>query len=161
MALVLTVLPVSAAQAQFWQCVAYARQATGVSIHGNAKTWWNQAAGRYDRGDRPVEGAVMAFAASGGMPLGHVAVVTKIVSDREVLLDHANWSRPGRIEHGVRAVDVSERGDWSTVRVYYAPIGGLGLRTNRVQGFIYPSVPSAPVTYAAASSGAELALLRR
>lgn len=125
----------------YLQCVPFARAESGVEIRGNAKTWWTQAAGTYQRGDEPRAGAVMAFAGTSGMPMGHVAVVKKIVSDREILIDHANWSpiggRRGQIERGVRVVDVSSAGDWSMVRVWYAPIGDLGLRANPVQGFIY------------------------
>ena len=143
-ALALTLLAPAPASAQYWQCVGYARQATGVEIRGNANTWWEQADGRYARGTTPREGAVMAFKANRGMPLGHVAVVTRIVSDREVLLDHANWSRGGRIEHGVRAVDVSDAGDWSAVKVWYGPIGDLGTRINPVAGFIYADQIEAP-----------------
>ncbi len=130
-----------AAARDYLQCVPFARAESGVEIRGNAKTWWAQAAGTYERGDEPRKGAVMAFAGTSGMPLGHVAVVKKIVSDREILIDHANWSpiggRRGQIERNVRVVDVSDRGDWSMVRVWYAPIGDLGLRANPVQGFIY------------------------
>lgn len=130
-----------AAARDYLQCVPFARAESGVEIRGNAKTWWAQAAGTYQRGDEPRAGAVMAFAGTGGMPLGHVAVVKKIVSDREILIDHANWSpingRRGQIERNVRVVDVSNAGDWSMVRVWYAPIGDLGLRANPVQGFIY------------------------
>ena len=125
----------------YLQCVPFARAESGVEIRGNAKTWWSQAAGTYERGDEPRKGAVMAFAGTGGMPMGHVAVVKKIVSDREIRIDHANWSpingRRGQIERNVRVVDVSSDGDWSMVRVWYAPIGDLGLRANPVQGFIY------------------------
>src|SRR3546814_9614460 len=92
-------------------------------------------------GEGPRKGAVMAFAGTRGMPMGHVAVVKKVVSDREILIDHANWSpingRSGQIERDVRVVDVSDAGDWSMVRVWYDPIGELGLRDNPVQGFIY------------------------
>ncbi|UKK86331.1 CHAP domain-containing protein [Sphingopyxis sp. BSN-002] len=130
-----------AAARDYLQCVPFARAESGVEIRGNAKTWWSQAAGTYERGQEPRKGAVMAFAGTGGMPLGHVAVVKKIVSDREILIDHANWSpingRRGQIERNVRVVDVSSAGDWSMVRVWYAPIGDLGLRANPVQGFIY------------------------
>jgi surface antigen len=130
-----------AAARDYLQCVPFARAESGVEIRGNAKTWWSQAAGTYERGEEPRKGAVMAFAGTGSMPLGHVAVVKKIVSDREILIDHANWSpingRRGQIERNVRVVDVSDAGDWSLVRVWYAPIGDLGLRANPVQGFIY------------------------
>lgn len=135
-------LATPAAARGYLQCVPFARAESGVAIHGNAKTWWAQAAGEYDRGQQPREGAVMAFAGTRSMPMGHVAVVEKIVGDREILISHANWSpiggRRGQIERNVRVVDVSDQGDWSLVRVWYAPIGDLGLRANPVQGFIYP-----------------------
>ncbi len=146
LATVLTATP--AAAASYLQCVPFARAESGVEIRGNAGTWWAQAAGQYERGDEPREGAVMAFAGTRAMPIGHVAVVKKIVGDREILIDHANWSpingRRGQIERNVRVVDVSAAGDWSMVRVWYAPIGDLGLRPNPVQGFIYPGTNGSP-----------------
>ena len=124
------------------QCVPYARQISGIEIHGNAHTWWNQAASRYERGQEPRVGAVLAFSASRAMPVGHVAMVSKVVSEREVLLTHANWSYRGGIERNVRAVDVSANNDWSDVRVWYGPTGGLGLRSNPAHGFIYANAPA-------------------
>ena len=123
------------ASAQFWQCVTFARSVSGIQIRGNANTWWSQAAGRYARGQAPRIGAVLAFEATRRMRVGHVAMVSKVVSDREVLLTHANWSRPGRVETDVRAVDVSTAGDWSQVRVWYR--GGMGTSVNPTRGFIY------------------------
>ncbi|MEO9130367.1 MAG: CHAP domain-containing protein [Sphingomonas sp.] len=125
------------AMAQFWQCAPYAREISGIDIHGNANTWWTQAAGHYARGHAPKAGAVLAFASSGRMRLGHVAMVSEVISDREVLLTHANWSRRGGIEHNVRAVDVSEAGDWSLVKVWYGPQGDLGTTSYPTKGFIY------------------------
>ena len=136
MALALTMLPVTPVHAQFWQCVTFARTISAIDIRGNAKTWWSQAAGRYLRDNAPSAGSVMAFKPSSVMPQGHVAVVRQVLSAREVLLDHANWSRPGRVERGVRAIDVSAKGDWSAVRVFYAGAGGLGTRVNALYGFI-------------------------
>ncbi len=136
MALALTMVPVTPVHAQFWQCVTFARAISAIDIRGNAKTWWAQAAGRYLREKLPSAGSVMAFKPSGAMPQGHVAVVRKVVSEREVLLDHANWSRPGKVERSVRAVDVSPNGDWSAVRVFYSGAGGLGTRVNSLYGFI-------------------------
>lgn len=132
-----TAMPAQA-KSSYLQCVPYAREASGIEIRGNAWTWWSQAEGRYERGDAPKVGAVMSFKKTGKNPFGHVAMVSQIVSDREVLLDHANWSRRGGIERGVRAVDVSAAGDWSEVRVWYAPLGDLGTSTYPVNGFIYP-----------------------
>jgi surface antigen len=91
------------------------------------------------------------------MPAGHVAMVSRIVNNREVLLDHANWSYRGGIEHDVRAIDVSPNNDWSDVRVWYGPIHDLGIRSNPAHGFIYPETQrneDAPVQYASfAGSG--------
>ncbi|HYJ51665.1 MAG TPA: CHAP domain-containing protein [Allosphingosinicella sp.] len=123
------------------QCAPYARAQSGIEIHGNAGTWWDQAAGRYRRGSEPQVGAVLAFQPSRAMPIGHVAVVAEIVDDRHVYLNHANWSGPGRIERRALAEDVSENGDWSEVRVWYAPQHSLGLRANRTAGFIYNEAP--------------------
>ncbi len=125
----------------YLQCVPYARERSGVQIYGDALTWWDQAAGRYKRGSRPKPGAVMAFRPYGGMVLGHVATVGKVIDSRTVLLDHANWSpidgRRGQIERGVRAVDVSPANDWSQVRVWYDPLQALGTTAWPVAGFIY------------------------
>jgi surface antigen len=125
------------AKSAYLQCAPYARQVSGVEIHGNAWTWWGQAAGRYERGDVPKVGAVMSFKKTAKNPFGHVAMVSQIVSDREVLLTHANWSRRGGIERNVRAVDVSAAGDWSEVRVWFAPLGDLGTSSYPINGFIY------------------------
>ena len=125
------------AAAQFWQCAPYAREISGIQIRGNANTWWGQAAGRYERGHEPREGAVLAFKATSRMRVGHVAMVSHVVSDREVLLTHANWSRRGRVERNVRAVDVSPNNDWSMVKVWYGPQGGLGTSAYPTSGFIY------------------------
>ncbi len=132
----MTVMPAQAKSA-YLQCVPYAREVSGVKIHGNAWTWWSQAAGRYERGNTPRVGAVMSFKKTSKNPFGHVAMVSQVVSDREVLLSHANWSRRGGIERDVRAVDVSTAGDWSEVRVWFAPLGGLGTSSYPVNGFIY------------------------
>ena len=120
------------------QCVPFARQISGVDIRGNAKTWWHQAEGRYERGNTPREGAVLAMPGHGKMRNGHVATVSKVVGDREILLTHANWSNRGGIERNVRAIDVSDKGDWSRVRVWYASNGDLGTSSYPAYGFIYP-----------------------
>jgi surface antigen len=117
-----------------WWCVPFARMVSGVELRGNAKTWWAQAKGRYARGSDPQVGAVMAFAASGAMPRGHVAVVSEVVSDRELRVVQANWERAMVTLHDL-VVDVSEKGDWSRVRVENSA-GSLG-RVNPVNGFIY------------------------
>jgi surface antigen len=124
------------------QCVPFARAVSGVEIRGDAHTWWGQAAGRYDRGNQPKVGAVLAFKPYAGMRLGHVAAVRRIVDDRTILVSHANWSlidgTRGHIENDVRVVDVSDAGDWSKVRVWFDKLGDLGTTHWPVHGFIYP-----------------------
>lgn len=123
------------------QCVAYARSESGILIFGDALTWWEQAKGQYERGYRPEVGAVMAFAPYGPMKLGHVAVISRIIDRRTVLLRHANWSPVGGvrgwIENDVPAIDASTDNNWSVVRVWFAPTQRLGSTAWPVQGFIY------------------------
>ncbi len=130
----------------YLQCVPYARSVTGIRIFGDAHTWWGQAEGRYARGFRPKVGAVMALRPSGGSTLGHVAAVSRIIDSRTILIRHANWSlingRRGQIEDNVKVVDVSPDNDWSSVRVWYAPLQALGGSHWPVQGFIYPVAPN-------------------
>lgn len=126
-----------------WECVPFARAVSGVQIFGDARTWWDQAEGRYARGNRPKVGAVMAFIPRGRMVLGHVATVSEIVDDRTLLITHANWSpiggRRGQVERDVAVIDVSADNDWSVVRVWYGPNAALGGTAWPVHGFIYPA----------------------
>ena len=130
------------------QCVPFAREASGIEIYGDAWTWWDQAEGRYDRGHRPRVGAVIVFARSGRLPLGHVAVVSRIVEKRVVMLTHANWSRQngerGHAEQDVTLFDVSERNDWSDVKVWFRDSNGLGSSIYPVEGFVYGHARPAP-----------------
>jgi surface antigen len=111
-------------------CVPYARSVTGITLAGNAWQWWDHASGAYARGGVPEPGSVLAFRANGRMRLGHVAVVTRVVNNREIEIDHANWAGRG-VARGVPVVDVSENNDWTAVRV------GLGSATSF--GSIYPT----------------------
>ncbi|HEX7854258.1 MAG TPA: CHAP domain-containing protein [Sphingobium sp.] len=124
------------------QCVPYAREISGVRLHGDAWTWWGQARGHYARGTDPRPGAVIALADTDVMPLGHVAVVSKIIDDRHILLRHANWSGPGLIEKDVLAVDSSAENDWSQIRIWWGQSQQMGVRDNPVNGFIYPKAVS-------------------
>ena len=117
-------------------CVPYARNLSGINIRGNAETWWGQAKNLYDRGTRPAIGAVMAFSKTSRLPMGHVAVVSEVVSPREVMVDHANWHR-NQVSLKMAVVDVSPRNDWSEVRLESNP-GAFG-SVYPVNGFIYPS----------------------
>jgi surface antigen len=111
-------------------CVPYARNASGITLAGNAWEWWDHADGTYARGGVPEPGSVLAFRANGRMRLGHVAVVTRVVNDREIEIDHANWAGRG-VARGVPVVDVSENNDWTAVRV--------GLGSADFFGSIYPT----------------------
>jgi surface antigen len=141
LALQVIMMPSPARANDYLQCVPFARELSGIQIYGDAHSWWDQAAEIYQRGETPVEGAVLSLPSHGSMRLGHVAVVRKIVDDRTILISHANWSpidgRRGQIERRVKARDVSEDNDWSLVRIWYAPIGKLGTTAFPVNGFIY------------------------
>lgn len=119
-------------------CVPFARDASGVQIKGNAGTWWDQAKGEFARGSEPVVGAVMAFSATGKLPKGHVAVVSEVVSDREILINHANW-KPSQVSLGMAVLDISKNNDWSVVKVASAP-GSFG-RPYPIDGFIWNAPP--------------------
>ncbi|WP_338092637.1 CHAP domain-containing protein [Salipiger mangrovisoli] len=116
-------------------CVPYARNLSGIDIRGNAETWWGQAKDIYARGTQPLVGSVMAFSKTRAMPMGHVAVVSDVVSPREVRVDHANWHR-NEVSLQMAVIDVSPRNDWSEVRVESNP-GSFG-SIYPVNGFIYP-----------------------
>lgn len=122
-------------QGQRVWCVPFARNTSGIRIRGNAHLWWSKARGAYARGAAPKPGAVMVFSRSRHLSRGHIAVVSRIVSDREIRIDHANWDR-NRVSLGMSVIDVSERGDWSAVRVESTP-GAYG-KTYPVSGFVYP-----------------------
>lgn len=120
------------------QCVPYARSITNLAIRGDAWTWWGTAAGRYRRDGRPAVGAVLVLKRTKRLRYGHIAVVSRIVSRREILVDHANWLNRGRIHKNLPVRDVSPANDWSAVRVWYAPGNTLGARTYPAHGFIHP-----------------------
>ncbi len=121
-------------------CVPYARARSGIQISGDAWTWWDAAAGRYARGQAPRPGSVLVIARSSRLRSGHVSVVTRVLSSREVLVDHANWasgSARGRIAVDQRVVDVSAGNDWTLVRVWYPRIDQLGITAFPAHGFIH------------------------
>jgi hypothetical protein len=128
-------------------CVPYARARSGIQLSGDAWTWWDAAAGRYARSRSPQPGSVLVINRTSRMNDGHVAVVTRLMGSREVLVDHANWasgSARGRIATDQRVVDVSPANDWSLVRVWYPRIGAMGNTAFPVRGFVH----ARPVTMA-------------
>jgi len=140
----LTLSAGGAAQAgTYWQCVTFARMFSGIQLFGDAWTWWNQALGKYTTGTAPQAGSVLVFKRSGVMHDGHVAVVSRVLTDRIIQVTHANWSvidgGRGKVEKDVTVVDVSPRGDWSQVKVWYDPVRDLGNTVYPTYGFIYES----------------------
>jgi hypothetical protein len=117
-------------------CVEYARMRTGLAVFGDARQWWARAKNLYTRLSTPAEEAVMVFAGSHRLRRGHVAVVTEIVSPREIIVDQANWQNHGEIDHATPVLDVSKANDWSLVRVWDIPSGSFGARTYPISGFI-------------------------
>lgn len=117
-------------------CVEYARLRSGLAVFGDAKYWWARARNLYARMAHPVEEAVMVFSGSKRLKRGHVAVVTKVVSAREIIVDQANWGNKGEISLATPVLDVSKNNDWSKVRVWHIPSGQFGTRVYAVSGFI-------------------------
>jgi surface antigen len=140
-ALILCLSPGGVSAESYWQCVPFARLMSGIQIFGDAHTWWQQAAGRYQTGFTPKAGAVLCFKPTGRMRLGHVAVVSQVLTDRIIQITHANWSiidgARGQVEQNVTVIDVSPSGDWSQVKVWYDPSRNLGATTYPTYGFIY------------------------
>lgn len=117
-------------------CVEYARARSGLAVFGDAKFWWARAKNLYARMARPMENTVMVFSGSSRLKKGHVAVVTDIVSKREIRVDQANWQNHGEIDHSTPVLDVSARNDWSKVRVWDMRSNGFGAHVYAISGFI-------------------------
>jgi surface antigen len=116
------------------QCVPFARAVSGIELKGNAANWWAAADGVYQRGAQPESGSVLNFRATGGMRLGHVAVVTAVLDARHIEVEQANWYK-GSISRNTPVVDVSPDNDWTQVRVAMGT-GTYG-STYPTYGFIY------------------------
>ena len=137
-------------------CVPYARSATGITLAGNAWQWWDHAEGTYARGRVPEPDGVLAFRANGRMRLGHVAVVTRVINNREIEIEHANWAGRG-IARGVPVVDVSENNDWTAVRVGFGRSDSFG-SIYPTYGFIYDRPDTGAMLIAITAPAAQPAL---
>lgn len=120
------------------ECVPYARSRSGVTLFGDAGSWWAKADGRYSKSATPLLGSVIVLTGYAGPGRGHVGVVSKLVSEREIRLDHANWLGDGAIYLDDPVADVSPENDWSEVRVWNPRTRGWGTKTYLVEGFIGP-----------------------
>jgi surface antigen len=153
------------------QCVPYARDRSGVNIHGDAYTWWDKAAGVYARGATPLLGSVMVLNGYAGRHRAHVAVVRRFISAREISIDHANWLDDGAVYVNDPVIDVSADNDWTMVKVWNIRTGSWGSKIYRVQGFIGPGpananpvvadyrTPSDPIARQIAAASDPLAML--
>jgi hypothetical protein len=119
------------------ECAPFARALTGVRLSGEAADWWPQAQGRYQRSSAPSAGSVLVLRREGRLPYGHVAVVSKVLSAREILVTQANWVRH-RVTEDQPVVDVSILNNWSEVRMFWPPSGQMGSHEYPAYGFIRP-----------------------
>jgi surface antigen len=117
-------------------CALYARGVTGVALFGAAGGWWAEALGRYERGQVPALGSILVFKRTQRIPSGHVAVVARIVSAHEILVDHANWYH-GTVSRGMSVIDTSPAHDWTSVAVLHTPSGTHGA-DYPTYGFVHP-----------------------
>ena len=153
-------------RADYLWCVPYARDISHIDLTGDAFLWWAEAAGRYARGQRPQDGAVLNFRSSARIRMGHVAVVARVINSREILVDQANWV-PDQVSHDVPVIDVSPDNNWTMVRVsignghfgapyptfgfiYDRPIGGRGTfyasRSTQTEVAAAPAIPHLRLT---------------
>lgn len=121
-------------------CVQYVRSVSDVELSGDGWMWWDRAGGRYERGATPQPGAVMVFKRTKQMVHGHIAIVSELVDERTIRINHANWAPRGglrgRVETDVTVQDISDNNDWSAVRVWYEKADNFG-RPYPVAGFVY------------------------
>jgi hypothetical protein len=117
------------------ECVPFARELSGVQLRGAAADWWRQAEGRYARTSTPAVGSLLVFRRSARLAHGHVAVVSRVISDREIRVTQANWVRH-RVISDMPVIDVSPDNDWRLVRVWWPPSRQMGITRYPTYGFI-------------------------
>ena len=122
-------------------CAPFARELSGIALYGEAESWWRSAEGRYTRSARPDTGSVLVFQRTSRLRSGHVSVVTRVVSPRQILVTQANWVA-GHVDEDQLVVDVSPGNDWSEVRVWFPPVSQLGKNVYAAHGFIHPRRPA-------------------
>jgi len=129
-------------------CVQYVRSVSDVELSGDGWMWWDRAGDRYERGNMPQPGAVMVFKRTKQMVHGHIAIVSELVDERTIRINHANWAPRGglrgRVDTDVAVQDISDNNDWSAVRVWYEKADNFG-RPYPIAGFVYSPSGGAPV----------------
>ena len=123
------------------ECAPFARALSGIRLSGAAADWWRQADGRYDRSETPAVGSVLVLRRSGRLPSGHVAVVSQVLGRRQILVTQANWVHD-RVSEDQPVIDVSKDNDWSVVRVWWPPVGEMGVADYAAYGFIRADRPA-------------------
>lgn len=119
------------------ECAPFARALSGVQLRGDAADWWDAAQGQYARAQIPETGGVLVFARSARLAQGHVAVVSRVKSDREILVTQANWER-GRVTADQPVLDISPDNTWTMVRVWWPGTRQMGSAPYPTHGFIRP-----------------------
>jgi surface antigen len=122
-------------------CAPFARELAGIALYGDAYSWWTSASGRYGRSAQPEIGAVLVLRRNSRLPSGHVAVVSRVLAPRQVLVIQANWV-PDELTEDQLAVDVSPHNDWTEVRMWWPPTNALGDHAFPAYGFILPPTPT-------------------
>ena len=123
------------------ECAPFARALTGVQLTGAAYSWWEEAAGRYQRSSQPSQGSVLVLRQDSRLPYGHVAVVSRVLSGRQIMVTQANWVHH-RISEDQPVIDVSAANDWSVIRVWWPPSDQMGITDYAVRGFVLPDRPA-------------------
>lgn len=123
------------------ECAPFARTLSGLRLWGEAADWWPEATARYARGHAPEVGSVLVLRRSEHLPDGHVAVVSRVLSPRQILVTQANWVHR-RVTADQPVTDVSTYNDWSLVRVWWPPAGEMGVTEYPAYGFILPPRPA-------------------
>ncbi|HEY1933347.1 MAG TPA: CHAP domain-containing protein [Acetobacteraceae bacterium] len=123
------------------ECAPFARALSGVRLWGEAADWWQEASGRYGRLRAPEVGSVLVLRRSGRLPDGHVAVVSRVLSARQILVTQANWVHH-RVTEDQPVIDISADNDWSLVRVWWPPADQMGVTEYPAYGFILPARPA-------------------
>ena len=122
------------------ECAPFARAVSGIELRGAAADWWPRAEGRFRRTQTPAVGSVLVFRRSTRLPDGHVAVVSRVLSDRRILATHANWVRH-QVSEDVPVIDVSPGNDWTRARVWWPPTNQMGVTEYATFGFIQANPP--------------------
>ena len=135
------------------ECAPFARALSGVQLYGSAGDWWWEAQGQYTRSYAPEVGSVLILAKSNRLREGHAAVVSRVISERQILVTQANWVH-NRVTEDQPVIDISPDGDWSEVRVWWPPSTQMGITEYRTMGFIRADRPMSHELIAQRTPGA-------